>query len=125
MNKAQRFLQNCMSAQRRLSAPSEDQSMHPRRLVRVFTALPVLNPWLPKTCPVKPLTRLRACAGLCQSSIGIHAVFQEILCPGSYVFLIHGHSTLYTLTALVGRWSLRVGWENGPERGRMTVSFNL
>ena len=28
------------------------------------------------------------------------------------------------LTALVGRLSLTVGWENGPERGLKTVSFN-
>ena len=28
------------------------------------------------------------------------------------------------LTALVGRLSLSVGWENDPERGFRTVSFN-
>ena len=26
--------------------------------------------------------------------------------------------------ALVGRLSLSVGWQNGPERGLQTVSFN-
>ena len=29
------------------------------------------------------------------------------------------------LIALVGRLSLSVGWENGPELGLKTVSFNL
>ena len=29
------------------------------------------------------------------------------------------------LIALVGRLSLSVGWENGPERGLKSVSFNL
>ena len=28
------------------------------------------------------------------------------------------------LTALVGRLSLSVGWENGPKQGLKTVSFN-
>ena len=28
------------------------------------------------------------------------------------------------LKVLVGRLSLNVGWESGPERGRKTVSFN-
>ena len=28
------------------------------------------------------------------------------------------------LTALIGRLSLNVGWENGPERGLKTVLFN-
>ena len=28
------------------------------------------------------------------------------------------------LTALVGPLSLSVGWENGPEQGSKTVSFN-
>ena len=28
------------------------------------------------------------------------------------------------LTALEDRLSLSVGWENGPERGRKSVSFN-
>ena len=28
------------------------------------------------------------------------------------------------LTAKVGRFSLSVGWENNPERGLKTISFN-
>ena len=28
------------------------------------------------------------------------------------------------LTALLGQLSLSVGWENGPERGLKTISFN-
>ena len=40
----------------------------------------------------------------------------------------HGlyYSTIKALIALVGRLSLNVGWENGPERGlKKIVSFNL
>ena len=33
-------------------------------------------------------------------------------------------SKIKALTALLGRLSLTVGWENGPERGLETVSFN-
>ena len=29
------------------------------------------------------------------------------------------------MTAVMSRLSLSVGWENGPERGLKTVSFNL
>ena len=32
--------------------------------------------------------------------------------------------TIKALTVLVGRLSLSVGWENGPERRPKTVSFN-
>ena len=32
--------------------------------------------------------------------------------------------TVKSLIALVGRLSLNVGWENDPERGHKTVSFN-
>ena len=32
--------------------------------------------------------------------------------------------TIKALTALVGRLSLSVGWENSPERGPNIVSFN-
>ena len=32
--------------------------------------------------------------------------------------------TIKALIALDGRLSLSVGWENGPERGHKTISFN-
>ena len=37
----------------------------------------------------------------------------------------HGDIRIKALVALVSRLSLSVGWKNGPERGLMTVSFNL
>ena len=42
------------------------------------------------------------------------------------IFLCHAYLQIKikTLTALVGWLSLNVGWENGPEWGLKTISFN-
>ena len=45
----------------------------------------------------------------------------------SKLMIIRTHKDKYlikVLAALLGLLSLIVGWENGPERGRKTVSFN-
>ena len=35
------------------------------------------------------LIRLCGCAGLSESSLGAHALLQEMLCPGSYIIVLN------------------------------------
>ena len=46
----------------------------------------VLDPWQPTGCPAKTRIRLRGCAGWSESHLGAHAIVNEMLFPGSFVY---------------------------------------